>query len=138
MNRIQQLCLPKDAFISDALYFRGNATVSNGNLIIPEGERVAFDTYFNMFPLFKWRRYTRIADLRIGVRLQGNARIELKGINRSKDDAGKFDDPMLSTLPTAGIHAAARRLCSNAATLTPWPTSSTYQLQRRARLQLKE
>lgn len=94
MNRIQQLCLPKDAFIPDAVYFRGNATVTNGNLVIPEGERVTFDTYFNIFPLFKWRRYTRIADLHISVRLQGNARIELKGINRSKDEAGEFDDPV--------------------------------------------
>ena len=94
MNRIQQLCLPKDAFIPDAVYFRGNATVSNGNLVIPEGERVTFDTYFNIFPLFKWKHYTRIADLYISVRLQGNARIELKGINRSKDEAGEFDDPI--------------------------------------------
>ena len=88
------MCLPKGTFIPDAIYFRGNATVSNGKLIIPKGETITFDTYFNMFPLFKWRRYTRIADLYVNVRLQGNARIELRGINRSKDDATKFDDPI--------------------------------------------
>ena len=94
MNKIQRLCLPKGTFIPDVIYFRGNATVSNGNLIIPKGETISFDTYFNMFPLFKWRRYTRIADLYINIRLQGSAHIELKGINRSKDDATKFDDPI--------------------------------------------
>lgn len=99
-NIIQRLCLPPDDSFPRNLFFREYGLVGSlkanifeysriraKSLFIPEGEQVCFDTYFNLFPLFKWIRYTRISDLRVNIVLKGEAQAALMGI--FKDDPKK-------------------------------------------------
>lgn len=93
-NTIQYLCLPQDSWFPDELFFRGNGkTLYSENdpaakraLLVPENETVSLDTYFNMFPVFKWLRYTNIADLSVDVVLKGYAKVSLAGLNRKDPD----------------------------------------------------
>lgn len=48
-----------------------------------------------MFPLFKWKHYTKISDLSIDVTAKGHVRISLWGINRKNDDVAAFESPVL-------------------------------------------
>ena len=82
-SALQSLCIPAEG-IPDGLYFYGPARIKNAGVYIPRGKRVTFDTYFNLFPLFKWRHYTRIRDLDIEIVLKGEAEISLVGISRKK------------------------------------------------------
>ena len=108
-KKIHKLCLPPDIYFRNELYFRGAAQIYTNSaqvqneprsleaitqeLVIPKGETISFDTYFNMFPLFKWRHYTKIQDICVDIALIGTAEVSLWGINKdnSKDDVKILD-----------------------------------------------
>lgn len=55
---------------------------SEGILHLKEGERAAFDTYFNGFSIEKWKKYTVLDNLSLCLTLQGNVKVTL--ISRQK------------------------------------------------------
>ncbi|GAA2426760.1 glycosyltransferase [Actinomadura vinacea] len=44
-------------------------------VVVPAGRRVSFLTYFNAFPASYWRRWTRIEEVVLRVRVRGDAKI---------------------------------------------------------------
>lgn len=71
------------------MFFRGKALelykeVGDGSLTIPDGERISFDTYFNIFSFKKWKHYTYVSAVSISVTLKGVGTAFLIGIEESK------------------------------------------------------
>ena len=52
--------------------------------VLPEKEAVRFDTYFNAFSLAKWKKYTRLENLRLTLTLRGNFYVELGGASLTR------------------------------------------------------
>lgn len=55
-------------------------------VVFPRGGRVDFDTYFNAFSVGKWEKYTRMAEARFRLRLEGAFEVILRNAYR---DGGK-------------------------------------------------
>lgn len=121
-NKIQKLCLPPNDYFPNELYFRGRARIKGKKIVIYQGETVSFDTYFNIFPLFKWLRYTKMQDLAIDIALRGGAEITIFGIDRAKNDSQlKFskEKKISSTLIDAEEESTHQILCCCDMSLLP-------------------
>ncbi|WP_034647227.1 glycosyltransferase [Corynebacterium sputi] len=95
-NRLQRILLPKAGEPRDvrSLYLvepetnegRVRAT-SRTTAVIPSGDEVSFETYFNAFPASYWRRWTQLTEVVLRVELTGVARLDLY---RSKIDGARI------------------------------------------------
>lgn len=84
------------------MFFRGNASEcgeasEKRELAVPGGERISFDTYFNMFSLKKWRQYTFVRTLSISVKLKGAGTASLIGIEE-KNTNGRQREHVLDSV----------------------------------------
>ena len=44
--------------------------------LIPEGDKVSLQTYFNSFSIGKWRKYTGISNLKLHLDITGKVKVE--------------------------------------------------------------
>ncbi len=73
------MCIQKITFSDSeypSLYFRGG-TPSEGGILIKDGERLSFDTYFNSFDYIKYRNYTRLDGITFRGKILGEGRVKL-------------------------------------------------------------
>ena len=71
---------------ADVLYVKGDVTVGDGGSFVLEKGGVAdFSTFFNVFSLSKWYRYTDIGNLFLEFSCKGKVNVEI--IDFSKNDA---------------------------------------------------
>lgn len=76
---LQKFFLPKgNSSDEQTLYFRGNRIHVSGDLmIIDAGGCVSFDTYYNLFSVDKWKRYTVLSDLYLYIEADGEFVLDL-------------------------------------------------------------
>ena len=94
---VQRLYLPTKATIEEEdMYIRYNRTnvrlLTEENKIICEGgyDRLAFDTYYNMFSIKKWKKYTILDDIKLSLWIEGDARIVLSKFKLDGDDLCEY------------------------------------------------
>ena len=64
-----------------------------GAFIIPKGDKVSLQSYFNAFSIGKWRKYTFIKDLTLHLKLEGKAKIKaFNAIGSSYHEGEPTDD----------------------------------------------
>lgn len=79
---VQPLLWPRaDVCTETELYYHSSQVFSvkdipDGGITLETGETADFTTWFNAFPLSKWRKYTSVEE--IGLRLCGNGKIMLR------------------------------------------------------------
>lgn len=79
---IQNIALPASSGVEEReIYYRGkHAHIDeNGHLAIAPNGTVAFDTYFNLFALKKWKKYTGCKKFQLRITARGKLLIELFG-----------------------------------------------------------
>jgi len=79
MMVLQQLRFPEaEVCPAPELYFRGLDSVGpDGPARLPAGRTLGADTFFNAFSIGKWRKYTRLDNLTLTLKLSGTARVRL-------------------------------------------------------------
>ena len=77
---LQKMILP-DKDLTRELFVRGG-NIKDNRIIINKGEKVRFDTYFNIFSAYKWDKYTEVNKIQIRVVSKGCGIALLCGINR--------------------------------------------------------
>lgn len=72
--------LPDGARVSNDMYFRGRRFFYDlrGELTIQRGGYLATDTYFNGLSIGKWRKYTRMENLFLHLRIKGRGRVSVR------------------------------------------------------------
>lgn len=63
------------------MHQRGEYEWNGSELVINSKKRVSFDTYFNMFDIDKWKKYTVIDSIRICLSVRGKGRVNVYQIN---------------------------------------------------------
>lgn len=58
------------------MYYRGIGPQKSTEIVIPKGQIMALDTYFNAFSIGKWKKYTRIGNLRLRLKIEGDVLIK--------------------------------------------------------------
>ena len=85
------------------LYQRGKCRILNGALIIPAGETVRLDTYFNLFPVRQWAEWTAIQAFTVSIEVQGSGTVSLYGLDESNTETlisrKEFKDIPEQTVP---------------------------------------
>lgn len=77
---LQKILFPrKEICDRDKLYFRSNSLISNDGdtFSLDEGASISFDTYFNLFSLEKWSRYTNVTDFGLRLSVRGSVQIDI-------------------------------------------------------------
>ncbi len=96
VERLQRVLLPKLGEPRDvrSLYLvepEGNAgrvrATSRTSALIPAGDEVSFETYFNALPASYWRRWTNLESVILRLELTGMARVD---VYRSKIDGSRI------------------------------------------------
>lgn len=88
-SRIFNFVLPESDFNTDsyALYFRANnENIFNSNkkfLTINQNEQISFDTYFNIFDVSLWKRYTNLNVFKFYINFKGTLKISLYEIRHN-------------------------------------------------------
>jgi len=84
MIRLQKIIFPERFDETVELYFRGSHEVSFRDDLRPEFKKqpCSFDTYFNMFSLESWKRYTCLENVALSLITKGTCRVRLYGLNR--------------------------------------------------------
>ena len=78
---LQRLC--KSENMPPELYYRGQAKTEDYGLSV---RHVSFDTYFNLFALGIWKRYTQLDSLSVSVSIVGKGIIKLIGFGNDPDN----------------------------------------------------
>ena len=76
---IQPILFPPDDFIKEPeLFFRGveSNDISKGKVVISVGSTLSLGTYFNAFSIGKWLEYTKLDNLSLHLKIQGDVEIE--------------------------------------------------------------
>ena len=71
---IQNILWPQaDICSEERLYFRKSKGVLNieQSLVLAKGDRVSFDTYFNSVSADKWKKYTKVSDISLTLKIKG-------------------------------------------------------------------
>jgi len=82
---IQRIAYPETATLEEDLYIRFNhsnvALFGEKREIISAHsfQRIDFNTYFNMFSIRKWKKYTSISNIKLSIDILGAARVVLTG-----------------------------------------------------------
>jgi len=96
------------------MFFRGSAEEFGETyvkkLVVPGGEKISFDTYFNMFSLKKWRRYTFVRTVDISITLKGTGTASLIGIEESRVN-GQRNEYILDSISFNSDEDIYIRLC---------------------------
>lgn len=68
----------------------------SGSLQIHAGTTVSFDTYFNLFSVSKWQKYTKVQKIGISAALQGKGTISLIPVTKTSETgaAVRYDAPI--------------------------------------------
>lgn len=66
--------LPQEFYVRD-VGLKSIPSLKHQSLQLPKGEVVVLDTYYNMFPIVKWKDFCEIADLSFDIRGQGKVRL---------------------------------------------------------------
>lgn len=82
---LQELLFPNMETCSDfEMYFRAAAgehapwvDADAGALRVPQYSHVSLDTYFNAFSIGKWRKYTKLDNLRLRLELRGEFQVQI-------------------------------------------------------------
>lgn len=83
-EKLYSIKLPLDRERQE-LYVKGEyIQVHDTEIKLLSGQILDLGTYFNLFSLKKWRRYTTIHNLEIHLDLQGACKVTLLGINENK------------------------------------------------------
>lgn len=83
---LQKIIFPKiNVCTEEALYFRGQGSrydYGAQSLSVPKNEVVSFNSFFNIFSIFKWKKYTTLSSLFLNVQAQGSGNITIKHVER--------------------------------------------------------
>lgn len=95
---------PKQSVCSErALYFHADTQITydekDCTLQLAAGERIAFDTYFNSFPLAQYQRYTALKNVQLALTLSGKATVQLCA---SRLERGRLQSQVLQEQKTEG------------------------------------
>ena len=64
-----------------------------GGFVIPKGDKVSLQSYFNAFSIGKWRKYTYIDDLSLHLNIKGNVKIKAyNAVGNSYHEGEPTDD----------------------------------------------
>ncbi len=77
---IQNILWPKiDICSQERMYFRKSkyTLYMDQSLVLDKGARVRFDTYFNSVSIDKWKKYTKVSNLSLSLKLKGYCCIRL-------------------------------------------------------------
>lgn len=79
---LQRILFPKAERCKESeLYFRAKAgEKAEEAFLLPKGESISFDTYFNSFSIEKWNRYTVVSSAFLKLKLYGKWKIFLLNI----------------------------------------------------------
>lgn len=72
---LQNIILPQDDKLKShwGLFFRGERSIiQDDSLILFKQKRVDFATYLNGFPLNKWRKYTKLKNVKLHIEIEGS------------------------------------------------------------------
>ena len=78
--KLQGLCISKK--MPKELYFRGEACVNDDGISVPAGKLAAFNTYFNLFSVCFWRKYTEVKTLSVEMTVQGEGTAIVVGFDQ--------------------------------------------------------
>lgn len=80
---LQNILFPNlDVCCEQELYYRSkNAILLKDRIILNRGCNCQFDTYFNSFSIGKWRKYSKINNLSLNLKLKGKFVIEVFSAN---------------------------------------------------------
>lgn len=77
------MCVPQESSSSvNELYFRGKCVCDSDVINIPSGNRITFDTYFNLFSVRTWEKYTNAENIKVEIDLVGDGVATLYGFDR--------------------------------------------------------
>ena len=99
---LQKLVFPDCSIFEDALYYRGNRThiamIWEEHKIVSRScyQPIKFNTYFNSFSYGKWKKYTRIKNLRLSLNIKGKCRVCLIRDELTRDGSDEY--PLCSVL----------------------------------------
>ena len=97
MNTLQRIIFPaKEICNINEMFFRSNEEIyvlDSKKLIfnLPDiiGKKITFDTYFNVFSLSKWRKYSKIENLFFNFRFKGEIKIKFYSVELLGDGINK-------------------------------------------------
>ncbi|EAS0488973.1 glycosyltransferase family 2 protein, partial [Salmonella enterica] len=79
---LQKVILPNiDLCTEEQLYFRtqgGKYNYTSRNLLVPRHKVACFDTFFNVFSVKKWKKYTTLTSLFLRVNIIGRGTINVR------------------------------------------------------------
>lgn len=87
--KLQNIIFPENEICTDeSLYYHSesNTVKIEGGLAFVSGGSAVFDTYFNSFSIYKWKKYTKVKNLKLSLNLSGKFCVMLikKTINSGK------------------------------------------------------
>ncbi|MBW4648111.1 MAG: glycosyltransferase [Kastovskya adunca ATA6-11-RM4] len=99
--KLQNLALPRSGTCTvDKLFFRGNRksffNYQNNKLEFYKGEVVSFSTYFNLFSVSKWKKYTTIKSLGVALNLKGKFKVKLLNKTNFSQSVKLVDQKVIS------------------------------------------
>ncbi len=74
--QLQNIIFPTETFEYKDMYFRGGE-LKNNKLVLKQGEKASFDTYFNSFSYTLYRDYTTVCRTAFTARFSGRAMVQL-------------------------------------------------------------
>lgn len=75
---LQPILFPQECICKETdLYYRGPSTQFGSTYHLGPNQSVSFDTYFNIFSIDKWKKYTSIENLSLTLKIQGECQIEV-------------------------------------------------------------
>lgn len=79
MNKLYEIQFPNEKIAGiENMYFRGEKYIYEDNVIqLFQGGEVLFNTYFNMFSVEKWNKYTELSSLFFHFKHQGKCRLSI-------------------------------------------------------------
>lgn len=107
---IKRILLPEQIEMDRRLYYRIDDELvtkeEDGSLTFLKGGTADFDTYFNSFSIGKWREYTVLETIQLGLKLQGSFTIYLKHHVLKEGKDGEEDEVKTEILEEKTVFSA--------------------------------
>ena len=95
---LQSMCIPSIMSADlQPLYYRGQATLEDHSLFVPQGQEISFDTYFHLFSVKTWREYTVVEKLSVQVNVSGAGNAVLIGFDHDPAQQKQISSIAFST-----------------------------------------
>ena len=108
---LQKLTFQKQLEETQELYYRTKhreCVLTSEGLEPEEGCELDLGTYFNGFSAGKWKKYTRVSDIRVALEYKGSMELKIRGL---REKNGKFVSTLLAQYQLEG--AQRETFCSD-------------------------